>query len=180
MIGSKYNGSYFAASVFWEGHSHLDFDRRQIRKAMRKIGADIRKVARKKVARRAISAAGDAPGKLTGTLQRAIKYRVSKPGLLVSIRPEKTAEMGKDFYPAFLKSGVRQGAAMKRLAPGEGLGISNRRRRGQRDKEKSARAAGGWRIAPRANYMEEALDERKTHARQVLADALQNALIARK
>jgi len=180
MIGTKYNGNYFAASVFWEGHSHLDFDRRQIRKAMRQIGADIRKVARRKVARRAVSEAGKAPGKQSGTLQRAINYRVSKPGLLVSIRPDKTEAMGKDFYPAFLNAGVRQGSAMKRLAPGEGLGISNRRRRGQRAKETMARAAGGWRVAPRANYMEESLEERKANARQVLANALQDALIARK
>ena len=179
-IGTKFNQSYFAASVFWEGHSYLDFDRRQIRKAMRAIGADIRKVARKKIARRAVSSAGEAPGKLTGTLQRAVKHRVSKSGLLVSIRPEKTAAMGKDFYPAFLNAGVRQGSAMKRLAPGEGLGVSNRRRRGQRAEEKAARAAGGWRIAPRANYMVEALEERRENARQVLAGALQNALIARK
>lgn len=137
------SGSYFAASVFWEGHSHLDFDRRQIRKAMRKIGADIRKVARKKVARRAVSAAGQAPGKRSGALQRAIKYRVSKPGLLVSIRPDKTPEMGKDYYPAFLNYGTPT-------------------------------------VAKRANYMEQALDERNANARQVLADALQNALIARK
>ena len=162
MIGSKYNGSYFAASVFWEGHSHLDFDRRQIRKAMRAIGADIRKVARKKVARRAVSAAGDAPGKLTGTLQRAIKYRVSKPGLLVSIRPEKTAEMGKDFYPAFLNYGVR------------------RHRRVEVKRSHRRQPEGPYKLAPRENYMEKALEERKTHARQVLADALQNALIARK
>lgn len=180
MIGTKYNGNYFSAAVFWEGHSHLDFDRRQIRKAMRAIGADIRKVARKKVARRAVSEAGKAPGKQTGTLQRAIKSRVSKSGLLVAIRPEKTEAMGKDFYPAFLNAGVRQGGALKRLAPGEGLGVSNRRRRGQRAKETTARAAGGWRVAPRANYMEEALEERRENARQVLADALQNALIARK
>lgn len=180
MIGAKYNGNYFAASVFWEGHSYLDFDRRQIRKAMRAIGADIRKVARKKIARRAVSAAGKAPGKRTGTLQRSIKARVSKSGLLVSVRPEKTEAMGEDFYPAFLNYGVRQGSALKRLAPGEGVGVSNRRRRGQRAKEKEARAAGGWRIAPRANYMEEALEERRTHARQVLSDALQDALIARK
>lgn len=180
MIGTKYNGNYFAASVFWEGHSHLDFDRRQIRKAMRKIGADIRKEARRLVARRAVSGAGDMPGKRSGTLQRAIQYGVSKSGLLVSVRPVKTQAMGDDYYPAFLNYGVRKGSAMKRLAPGEGVGISNRRRRGQRAKENAARSAGGYRVAPRANYMTEALDNRKEAAREALAAALQDALIARK
>lgn len=161
-IGTKFNQSYFAASVFWEGHSHLDFDRRQIRKAMRAIGADIRKVARKKIARRAVSAAGEAPGKLTGTLQRAIKARVSKPGLLVSIRPEKTEAMGKDFYPAFLNYGVR------------------RHRSAKAAKSHKRQPDGPYKLAPRANYMVEALEERRENARQVLADALQNALIARK
>lgn len=179
-IASKYNRGFFSADVFWEGHSHLDFDKRQIRKAMRAIGADIRKVARKMVSRRAISAAGAAPGKRTGTLQRAIKYKVSKPGLLVRIAPEKTEAMGKDFYPAYLNYGVREGPAMKRLEAGQGFGASNRRRRGQRAREKAARSAGNWRVAPRENYMEKALDERREHARQVLAAALDNALIARK
>lgn len=147
---------YFSADVFWEGHSHLDFDRRQIRKAMRAIGADIRKDARKRVARRAISSADEAPGKRTGALQRAIRYRVSRPGLLVKVGPEKTQEMGADFYPAFLNYGVRRG------------------------KGGAASEASGWRLAPRANYMEDALEARKANARQVLSDSLARALVARK
>lgn len=162
------SGSYFAASVFWQGHSHLDFDRRQIRKAMRKIGTDVRKEGRRLVARQSIaisiknygafsalnyswvsSGAGEMPNKRSGLLQKSINFRVSKPGLLVSIRPDKVEGM-KDFYPAFLNYGVK-------------------RKRGS-----------GWRIAPRANYMEEALNNRKTAARETLSDALQNALIARK
>ena len=162
MIGSKYNGGYFSADVFWEGHSHLDFDKRQIRKAMRAIGADIRKVARKKIARRAVSEAGAAPGKQTGTLQRAIKVKVSKPGLLVRIAPDKTEAMGKDFYPAFLNYGVR------------------RHRSAKAAKNHKKQPEGPYRLAPRENYMEKALEQRKEHARQVLAGALQNALIARK
>lgn len=162
MIGTKYNKGYFAASVFWEGHSHLDFDKRQIRKAMRRIGADIRKEARRLVARRAISGAGEAPGKQTGTLQRAIKYSVSKPGLLVRIAPDKTPAMGKDFYPAFLNYGVR------------------RHRDSRLAKSHKRQPDGPYKLAPRANYMEEALEERRENARQVLASSLQNALIARK
>lgn len=162
MIGSKYNGGYFSADVFWEGHSHLDFDKRQIRKAMRAIGADLRKVARKLVSRRAVSSAGEAPGKRTGTLQRAIKYKVSKPGLLVRIAPDKTEAMGNGYYPAFLNYGVRRNRSAKAA------------------KGHKRQPSGQYKLEPRENYMEKALDERRENARQVLAAALDNALIARK
>lgn len=94
------------ANVTIQGHSRIDFDKRQIRKAMRRLGSDVRKEARRLVSRRAISSAGDYPGLATGALMRSIKAKVSRPGFLVRIQPDKTAEMGKDFYPAFLHYGV--------------------------------------------------------------------------
>lgn len=132
-----------------------------MRKAMRAVGADIRKAARRKVARRAISTAGQAPGKDTGVLQRSIKYRVSRPGLLVVIRPEKTEAMGKDFYPAYLNYGVRRNGRSSGPDQGE-------------------RGAGFYKLAPRLNYMEETLDERREYARQVLSTALTDALTVRR
>lgn len=87
------------------GHSRIDFDKKKIRRAMRKFGAEIRKDARRRVSRRAVSAAGEYPGRDTGELFRSIKSKVSRPGFLVRISPEKTAGM-KDFYPAFLFYGV--------------------------------------------------------------------------
>lgn len=90
-----------------DGHSRIDFDRKRMRKAMRKVGADVRKQARRLVARRAISEAGQNPGRDTGVLWRSIKATVSKSGFMVKIRPEKTTEMGADFYPAYLHYGVR-------------------------------------------------------------------------
>lgn len=96
----------FETNVTIEGHSRIDFDRKKIRKAMRSLGADVRKEARRLVARRAISGAGEYPGRQTGRLMRSIKARVSKPGFLVRVAPTKTSEM-KDFYPAFLGYGVR-------------------------------------------------------------------------
>lgn len=89
------------------GHSRIDFDKRKIRKAMRRLGADVRKEARRLVARRAISSAGEYPGRQTGSLMRSIRAKVSKPGFLVRIQPDKTPEMGADFYPAFLNYGVK-------------------------------------------------------------------------
>lgn len=92
--------------VSFTGHSRIDFDEKQVRKAMRQLGADVRKTAQRLVARKAISHAGEFPGKQSGALQRSIKARVSRPGFLVRIAPTKTSEM-QDFYPAFLGYGVR-------------------------------------------------------------------------
>lgn len=96
------------------GHSRIDFDGKQIRKTMRLLGREVQKEARRLVARRAISGAGDYPGRQTGAMWRAIKYRVSKPGFLVRIQPDKTEEMGKDFYPAFLSYGSKKRNLAKR------------------------------------------------------------------
>jgi len=137
------------------GHTRIDFDRKQIRKALRNEGRGVQKEARRLVARRAISAPGDFPGRVTGTLWRSIKSKVSRPGFLVRIAPQKTAEMGRDFYPAFLGYGVRP-------SPNGKGGSSN-----------------GWRIEPRDNYMVEALNRRRPVSEVALRAALQNALIPR-
>lgn len=126
------------------GFSRIDFDKKKIRKTMRTLGRDVQKEARRLVARRAISGAGEYPGRQTGRLWRAIKYRVSKPGFLVKIMPGKTADM-KDFYPAFLLYGSKK-----------------------RD------------LAPRKNYMTDALDNRRSVARGALRNALMDSLKPRK
>lgn len=97
-----------------EGFSRIDFDGKRIRKTMRLLGREVQKEARRLVARRAISGAGDYPGRQTGAMWRAIKYRVSKPGFLVRIQPDKTEEMGKDFYPAYLNYGSKKRNLAKR------------------------------------------------------------------
>jgi hypothetical protein len=91
-----------------DGFSRIDFDGRQIRKTMRLLGREVQKEARRLVARRAISGAGEYPGRQTGAMWRSIKYRVSRPGFLVRIQPAKTEEMGSDFYPAFLSYGSKK------------------------------------------------------------------------
>ena len=128
-----------------EGFSRIDFDRKKIRKTMRLLGREVKKEARRLEARRAISGAGDYPGRQTGTLWRAIRYRVSKPGFLVRIQPDKTPEMGPAFYPAFL----RYGSAKRNLAP-------------------------------RGNYMTDALEARRATARDAIKRALKDALVPRK
>ena len=131
-------------NVKLDGFSRIDFDRKKIRKTMRMLGRDVQKEARRLVARRAVSGAGEYPGRQTGRLWRAIKYRVSKPGFLVKIMPGKTADM-KDFYPAFLLYGSKS-----------------------RD------------LAPRKNYMTDALDNRRSVARGALRNALMDSLKPRK
>lgn len=95
-----------------EGHSRIDFDKRAIKKALRKAGGDIRKAARRLVARRAVSSPGDSPGRVTGALLRSIKLKVSSGGFWAKVEPQKTPEM-KSFYPAFLFYGTKRGVAKR-------------------------------------------------------------------
>lgn len=91
------------------GHERIDFDKSRIRRAMRGFGQDVRKEARRRLARRAVSAAGQDPGKQTGTLQRSIIFKVSRPGFLVRIYPG-TAELRRKnnhWYAAYLHYGTK-------------------------------------------------------------------------
>lgn len=144
-----------AQSVTIDGHKRIDFDKRLVRKAMRSIGTRVRKLARQKVSGKASQRAGQYPGKRTGELRRSIKSKVSRPGFLVVVRPEKTERM-KDFYPAFLWYGV----------------TGNARRKDRRSQPKN----GVWRIAPRDNYMIDALDETRSANQSDLQAALLGAL----
>lgn len=93
------------------GHERIDFDKAKIRRAMRGFGQDVRKEARRRLARRAISAPGQDPGRDSGTLQRSIVYKVSKPGFLVRIYPG-TAELRRKnnhWYAAYLYYGTKRG-----------------------------------------------------------------------
>lgn len=91
-------------NVTIDGFSRIDFDRRKVRKGMGRIGRDVQKESRRLIARRAISGAGEYPGRKTGTLWRAVKYKVSRAGFMVVVRPTKTADMDF-FYPAVLHYG---------------------------------------------------------------------------
>jgi len=99
-------GSWAEINVGWEGYSRIDFDKRKIRKAMRTVGRDVQRQARKLVSKRGgKSKPGQAPNRSTGALARSIKVKVSRPGFLVRIAPEKTPAMGDFFYPAVLHYG---------------------------------------------------------------------------
>ncbi|MNJ59277.1 hypothetical protein D3C77_549540 [compost metagenome] len=82
----------------------------------------------------------------------------------------------KEYYPAYLHYGVKVGGKPKALAPGKGRGKSNRRAKGQLAAEKAKRAAGAWRIEPRANYMEDALQDTKGQVEAILKAAFAAAI----
>ncbi len=99
-------------SVNVAGHNRIDFDKKAIRKVLRQQGGEIRKLARRLVARRAISGPGQMPGRVSGTLMRSIKVKVASGGFWTKIAPYKTSEM-KVFYPAFLYYGTSRGLAKR-------------------------------------------------------------------
>lgn len=124
------------------GHERIDFDKSKIRRVMRGFGQDVRKEARRRLARRAISAPGQDPGRDTGNLQRSIISVVSKPGFLVRIYPgtEQLRRKNNHWYAAYLYYGSKRG------------------------------------LAPRANYMAEALEARRADVRMRLRGALLDSL----
>lgn len=173
-------GSWAEVNVRWEGYDRIDFDKVKIRKTMAAIGRDIARAAKARVSKRGKSRAGQVPGRSSGALRASIRYKVSAPGFLVRVAPYGNSRIGSDFYPAYLHYGVRTFGRIKKAAKGEGVGKSNRRRRGARAELEAQKRKSGYRIEPRENYMVDALRIRRAHTRAVLARALQDALIPRK
>lgn len=97
----------FEASV--EGFNRLTFEKRELKSAIRKSGALVRSEARRLIAKRAISKAGEFPGYDSGAMSRAIKVKSGSGGGYVKVMPYKTAEMGDHFYPAYLNYGTSHG-----------------------------------------------------------------------
>lgn len=166
-----------ANSVSVDGYLHFEgfdsfkrdaFDKRKIRAGMRKAGKLVTQRAQMNLA---LGKGQDGyPVNRTGETLQSIKFKVSRSGFLVKIAPHKTSAM-KSFYPAYLHYGVKKGTRLRALAPGKGLGRSNRRARGARADLIQARQAGGWRIAPRDNYMTDALQDSKSDVQAILAAA---------
>lgn len=178
VVSSGYGGTEIRVGL--EYHKIIDYDRRLMRRALVKGAAEIRKEARRLVARRAISAPSDYPGVQTGLLRRSIGV-VAKgsAGGWIKIGVKKPAQM-QDFYPAFLFYGVKKLGKIQRLAPGEGRGQSNRRRRGDRQAIVAERQANtGFIVAPRANYMIDALNNRRSVVKAMIQEQLKNALVPR-
>lgn len=91
------------------GIDRLKYDKAELKRAIRIGGAVVRQEARRLIARRAISGAGEFPGKDSGAMMRSIKVKTGSGGGYAKVMPYKTSEMGKDFYPAFLFYGTSRG-----------------------------------------------------------------------
>ena len=149
------------------------FDKRKIRAGMRKAGLLVTQRAQMNLV---LGKDQDGyPINRTGETVHSISFKVSRSGFLVRIAPTKTAGM-EEFYPAYLHYGVKQGRRPGKLAPGKGKGKSNRRAKGARARLVAERAAGEWRIAPRNNYMADALQDSAPRVQSILSAAFAAAL----
>lgn len=165
-----------AAYMHVEGFDsfHRDaFNKKKLRPAFRKAGRLVEVRAQLN-----LSLAGGSvnyPRIRKGVLRSSIETKVSRSGFMVKVMPQRVAGM-KAYYPAYLHYGVKAGGRLKKLAPGEGRGKSNRRKAGQRASELDARRSGAWRITPRDNYIAEALEDESARVRAVLSAGFAAAL----
>lgn len=131
----------------------VDFDKAQIRKAMRQAGTLVVKQGRRLVTRAGPSRQGEYPAKRSGGLARSIRAKVSRSGFMVRIEPKTGGGVPpSDPYFAYLFYGVRRGAS--------------------RRKDHRAQPAGPYRVAPRDNYMADALQHEAPAVRNLLSAAL--------
>lgn len=160
------SGVYMHIGGFEGFDRSADFDKREVRKAMRKAGTLVVREARKLVAKRGPSAAGDYPSRRTGALSKAIRAKVSRSGFMVRIEPKTgTSVPASDPYFAYLHYGVRRG--------GSKTGSANRR------KDHRAQRSGPYRIQPRGNYMADGLQNQAGAVRGLLSAALAAGLRVR-
>ena len=92
------------------GHSKIDFDKRIIRRTLLKEGRAVQRLARRMVARKAISKPGEYPGKRTGGLQKAIDVVRGSAGFWVRVEPTtaKIKKIRDIWYPAILYYGSKK------------------------------------------------------------------------
>lgn len=154
----KEKSSNGSLSVTLFGHSSIDFNRAIVNKGVRRAGNDVRNEARRLLARNAISKAGEFPGKQSGRLQRSIQILGAGNGW-IRVGPKRTSGM-KVFYPAFLYYGV----------------TGKPRRKDHRAQFKDGGSRQGWRISPRGNYMTAALANKRERCREIIRNALFDAL----
>lgn len=158
-----------AAYMHVEGFDnfHRDaFDKRKLRAAFRKVGrlVEVRSQLNLSLAGGSVNY----PRIRKGVLRSSIQTKVSRSGFMVKIMPQRVAGMSA-YYPAYLHYGVKQGARVR------GTG-GQRRKRGERQALIDARRSGAWRIAPRDNYISDALEDEANRVRSVLSAGFAAAL----
>lgn len=97
------------ATITVEGFDRIIFKKAELKRAIRFGGAVVRREARRLISRRAVSAAGEFPGRDSGAMMRSIRVKVGSGGGYAVVSPYKTAEMTGEFYPALLMSGTSHG-----------------------------------------------------------------------
>ena len=108
-----------------------DFDKQKFKPFLRVIGGKLRRSARLRVDSEWTSRPNTYPGKKTGALQKAIVVKYFRSGYGLKLQQDMPKQEGRkkvEFYPAFLRYGVK-------------------------DEKK-----GGWRIRPRKNHIEDAFN----------------------
>lgn len=184
LVNPKGGGIY--VHVDFPGAQTLQFKRPVVRRAFAKIGKEIQKTSRDRVSSHRGSKPGQDPGWESGNMYKSIGFYVpratsKRPGFMVAISPNQKRGRGmtplqikegphsSGFYPAYLQFGVRRGAKAQ-IKKGKGG-------KDVRVKKKGASGGSGWRMAPRANFMTEALKDRKGWAERTLFNALKRAVI---
>ena len=140
------------------GFKRIDYDAKALKQPLRKSGNAVRKIARKMISRKAVSEAGQFPGKQTGTMQKSIKVKLSKSGYSVAVYPTKTQAM-PIYYPAFVVYGHR--------AP-----YSETAQEARSHKQRSGKKVA----APRKNFVPEAADKYAKTFQSEMYDALGEAI----
>lgn len=140
------------------GYRKIDYDPKALKQPLRKSGNAVLKIARKMISRKAVSEAGQFPGKQTGEMAKSIKVKVSKSGYSVAVYPTKTQAMPA-YYPAFVVYGHR--------AP-----YSETAQEARSHKQRAGKKVA----APRKNFVPEAADKYAKTFESEMFDALGDAI----
>lgn len=140
------------------GYRKIDYDPKALKQPLRKSGNAVRKIARKMISRKAVSEAGQFPGKQTGEMAKSIKVKVSKSGYSVAVYPTKTQAMPA-YYPAFVVYGHR--------AP-----YSETAQEARSHKQRAGKKVA----APRKNFVPEAADKYAKTFESEMFDAFGDAI----
>ena len=157
----------FKVSVEFEKHfTYADFDKKTLKKFLRKIGTQTARTARsllKRGGKGQVSQPGKNPLVQSGVTTRSIKGKPSHSGFSSVVAPFKTPKMGPEFYPAATFYGHR--------GPGKGAGGTRKRRAQNVHHGKVAQA--------RNNYILDAVKKNEDSFRADARQALQDSLIAK-
>lgn len=105
--------SAFEVNATIVGHSRIDFDKRKVRRVLSKEGTQVKREAKRLLARRAISGAGDIPGMQSGLLRQSVTVTAGSGGFWVKVEPYKKGLM-PFWYPIVLAKGSAKRGIDKR------------------------------------------------------------------